>query len=126
MTPGTSLKRTVRVHVLRIAVFAAVWSLVSGCSSLGGVEVVDSPPQHCELLEELSFHRACDHDGRVVPEDIKDFKRLARKIGADTIECCRLAEDEEVLLLTNSRTGKMCTGARQRFARAYRCGAINR
>jgi hypothetical protein len=106
----------------RVVSIASLCYLLSGCSALDRVEVVDAPPQQCKLLEELSFHRACDHEGRIVPEDLTDFKRLALKIGADTIQCCRVAEDEVVLLGTNPRTGQMCTGARQRFASAYLCG----
>lgn len=95
---------------------------MSGCSAMHPVEVVDSPPEHCELLEELSFHRACDYEGEVFPEDVQDFKRLARKLGADTIECCRISDEEVVLLLVpKERGGRTCSGARERFARAYRC-----
>jgi hypothetical protein len=106
----------------RMMAIASLCYSLSGCSSLSDVAVVDTAPQHCKLLQELSFHRACDHERRIVPEDVKEFQRLARNLGADTIQCCRVAEDEEVLLLTNSRTGQMCTEARQRFASAYICG----
>lgn len=101
---------------------ASLFCLLSGCSAFGKVAVVDIPPQQCKLLEELSFHRACDHDGKVIPEDLTEFKRLARKIGADTIQCCRVSDYEELLFSTNSRTGQICTGVRQRFASAYLCG----
>ena len=106
----------------RVAIFAPACCLLLGCSAFNRITVVDTPPANCILLEELSFHRACDYDGQVFQEDVKDFKRLARKIGADTIECCRIADEEVVLLLVNRRTGQSCAGARQRFAGAYRCG----
>lgn len=64
---------------------------------------------------------ACDHDGHVVLEDLRDFKRLATKIDADTSQCCEIADDEEVLRITNTKTGQICLGARRRTAVAYRC-----
>jgi hypothetical protein len=108
--------------MLRVLFIPALCYLLGGCSALNKVAVVDVQPQHCELLKELSFHRACDHDGQIVPEDFRDFKRLALKIGADTIQCCHVAEDEDVLLGRSPQTGEMCTGARRRTAVAYRCG----
>ena len=111
-----------RDNMPRVVPIASLCFLLGGCAALDKIEVVDAPPQQCKLLEELSFHRACDHEGRVVPEDLREIKRLAKSIGADTIQCCRVAEDEVVLLGVNSKTGEMCTGARERSASAYLCG----
>jgi hypothetical protein len=110
----------------RIVAIASLCYSLSGCSALGDVAVVDTAPQQCRLLEELSFHRACDHEGRIVPDDVKEFQRLARNLGADTIQCCRVAENEEVLLLTNPKTGQLCTEARERFASAYICSKVDK
>jgi hypothetical protein len=109
------------MHVLRLTIFATLLCQLSGCSAVSQIAVVDAQPEGCTLLQELSFHRACDYDGEVFPEDVKEFSRLARDIGADTIECCNIAEEVEVLLITNRKTGQGCSEARQRSARAYRC-----
>jgi hypothetical protein len=116
------LLSSARARMWRVAAIAALWYVLGACSTLGKVEMVDAPPQQCQLLKELSFHRACDHEGKIVPEDLTIFRRLAVKSGADTVHCCRVAEDEEVLLGMNPRTGEMCVTARQRSATAYLCG----
>jgi hypothetical protein len=110
----------------RVSILLPFLYVLSGCSALSPVAVVDAQPEGCTLLEELSFHRACDYSGEVFPEDVKDFSRLARSMGADTIECCRIADEVVVLMITNRKTGQVCSEARERFARAYRCDNFGR
>ena len=107
--------------MLRVAILASLLCQLSGCSALSKVAVVDAQPEGCTFLQELSFHRACDYNGEVFPEDKQEFSRLARNIGADTIECCRISEEVVVLALIDRKTGQVCPEVRQRFARAYRC-----
>jgi hypothetical protein len=92
------------------------------------IAVVDHAPQNCTLLEELSFRRVCDYEGKVYPEDVKDFRKLAMKLGADTLECCRVDEDEVIIIHHGVSKSKLpeCIQSRVRYARAYRCSATEK
>jgi hypothetical protein len=107
--------------MVRVIVAFVPWCALSACSTYKDVEVVDADPKGCVFLEELSFARCDDREGQVYPEDFQDFRRLAKKIGADTLVCCRL-EEESVIVIGHGKadTGE-CIERRARYARAYRC-----
>lgn len=96
----------------RLAFILSASCILIGCAGLTPIEVVETAPMECTFLKELSYNGACDPHGEVFVEDVEIFRRLARNIGADTIECCRISDEVAVL--------QSCE-VRQRFARAYRC-----
>jgi len=105
----------------RMIVVFVLYCVLSSCSTAKSVEVVDTDPKGCVFLEELSFARCDDREGKVYPEDFQDFRRLAKRIGADTLVCCRV-EEESIFVIGHGKadTGE-CIERRARYARAYRC-----
>lgn len=114
--------------MLRLALISMGCIVMSSCSTLDDIAVVDHAPPHCTLIEELSFSRWCDWEGKVYPEDIKDFRKLAKKAGADTLECCRVDPDEVIIIHHGVKKSQLppCIESRARYARAYRCGVTGR
>ena len=122
------LSSSVRAHLSRSALVCSLGYLLSGCSAVGEIVVVDHTPPNCILLEELSFLRVCDREGKVYPEDVKDCRKFAKRLGADTLECCRVDDEETIIIHHGVSESELpaCIESRMRYARAYRCGATEK
>jgi hypothetical protein len=105
----------------RALIIVAGCTLSVACSPLQTLEASDTVPAECQLVRELSFMN-CAHLG-IEAGDLREFRRRARHVGGNSLQCCWLADESEVVYGFNPRSGKACTEGRMRFARVYTCPA---
>ena len=103
----------------RALIIVAFCVLLAACSPLKILEANDVVPAECQLIRELAFMN-CAHLG-VESGDLREFRRRARQAGGNSLQCCWLADESEVVYGFNPRAGKVCTEGRMRFARVYAC-----
>jgi len=101
-------------------VVASALIFLGGCTTPRDIAVVDSIPAQCMSVQALKVAR-CGDDGQIWESDIEEFKRQARKVHANTIECCSITADQILGQGRDPRDGSTCVEWRVRFATAYRC-----
>jgi hypothetical protein len=105
----------------RTLIIFAGCTLSVACASLQNFSASDTVPSECQMIRELSFMN-CAHLG-IGADDLREFERRARRVGGNSLQCCWLADESEVVYGFNPRSKKACTEGRMRFARVYACPA---
>ena len=103
-------------------VAASALTFLGGCTTPREIAVVESISEQCMLVQALKMAR-CGDDGQIRESDIEEFKRQARKVHANTIECCSITTDQILGQGRDPRDGSTCVEWHVRFATAYRCPA---